>query len=178
MRERFWIRLFPWTTKDKAESKSAQIKFAPRLTVTRARWLAIPRIAVGESLWLEAMGRGREHRLGRSHSWLSIVAPPGHARHKILQNVYPDETLSVRLAGAIYEAAGKPQGRYWCQVLTDVRYRVRDEWRNATLETCHVEMDALGVVGLRTSRSYDGRIKQINGWFGLMTNGYKEERRP
>jgi hypothetical protein len=29
---------------------------------------------------------------------------------EILQNVNPNETLSVSIAGAIYDAAGKPQG--------------------------------------------------------------------
>ena len=93
---------------------------------------------------------------------------------EILQNVNPNETLSVSIAGAVYDAAGKPQGQYSCYVLTDVRYRVRDEWCNAKLETCRVEMEALGVIGHRTSHSHDRRIKQINGSFGRITKGYKE----
>src|ERR1700722_3771922 len=79
---------------------------------------------------------------------------------ELLQNVNPNETLSVSIAGAIYDAAGKPQGQYSCYVLTDVRYRVRDEWCNAKLETCRVEMEALGVIGLGTSHSYDRRVNK------------------
>jgi hypothetical protein len=93
---------------------------------------------------------------------------------EILLNVNPNEILSVSIAGAIYDGAGKPQRQYSCSVLTDVRYRVRVEWCNAKLETCRVEMEGLGVIGHCTSHSYGRRIKQINGSFGRLTKGYKE----
>jgi hypothetical protein len=83
--------------------------------------------------------------------------------------VEPNGTLSVSLARAIYDAAGRPKGLYSCLVRTNVLYRVFNEWCNAKLETYRVEMAALGALGLRTARLYDRKIKQISGPVDLTT---------
>lgn len=62
---------------------------------------------------------------------LQAVVPSGQARLQIFENVRPNETLSVDLARAIYDASGRPRGPLSCLVLTNVRYRVFNEWRNA-----------------------------------------------
>jgi hypothetical protein len=79
---------------------------------------------------------------------------PRQARHIIRQNVRSQDTVSVSLAGAIYDGAGRPQGMYSCLVLTDVRYRVGDEWLNKTIDACSVEMAALTPIGVRRLRGY------------------------
>jgi len=76
----------------------------------------------------------------------------GQARLKILQNIRPNETLGVSLVGSIYEAAGRPQGRYSCMAFTDVHFRVGDEWFKKTLDACRLEMAALTVFRLRRPR--------------------------
>jgi hypothetical protein len=97
----------------------------------------------------------------------------GQATFEVLQNVGPNDTLSVSLAGTIYDAAGRPQGAYSCLVSTNVRYRVFDDWFTAKLETYRVEMAALKVRGLQRARWYDKKIKQINGSVGLTTKEHK-----
>src|SRR5205807_2112543 len=67
----------------------------------------------------------------------------GQARHKILQNISPNDSLGVSLVGSIYEGAGRPQGKYTCVIFTDVHFRVGNEWFNKTLDACRVEMAAL-----------------------------------
>jgi len=105
-------------------------------------------------------------------NWQTEV-PTGQVNHKIRQNVVPGDALSVSLAAAIYDAAGRPQGPYSCLVSTNVRYRVFDEWCNAQLETCRVEMTALTVLGLRREHWYNRRIKQIKGRSELTTHQHK-----
>jgi hypothetical protein len=90
-------------------------------------------------------------------NWQTSVST-GQGRHEILQNIRPNDTLSVSLVGAIYEAAGKPQGTYSCTVFTDVRYRVGDEWLNKTLEGYRVEMAALTVFRLRRSWWFEKKV--------------------
>jgi hypothetical protein len=91
-------------------------------------------------------------------NWQTSVST-GPARHEILENIRPNDTLRVSLVGDIYEAAGKPQGMYSCTVFTDVRYRVGDEWFNKSLEGYKVEMAALTVFRLRSSRWFGKKIR-------------------
>ena len=173
MDERFWVRLLPWRQKNKAESKSAQIKFAPKLRITREDgWVYIELQLANRSSW-RVWVEDASVVLADLAVNLQTFLPPGQARHAILQNVSPNETLRVSLAEAIYDAAGRPQEQYSCLVLTNVRYRVFDEWCNAQLETYRVEMAALSVCGLHSARWYDKQIKQINGSVGLTTKEHK-----
>jgi hypothetical protein len=97
----------------------------------------------------------------------------GQDRYEVLQNVGPNDTLSVSLARTIYDAAGRPQGPYSCLVYTNIRYRVFDEWRNAKLEIYRVEMAALKVRGLQRAHRYDKKVKENNGSVGLTTKEHK-----
>ena len=173
MDERYWIRLLPWRLENKAESKSAKIKFAPKLRITREDgWQYLELQLVNHSswtVWVEEASVG----LADLDANLQTEVPSGQARHEILQNVSPNEALSVSLAGAIYDAAGRPQGQYSCLVHIHVRYRVFGEWRDAELETCRVEMEALSVFGLRSGRWYDKKIKQTNRRVDLITPEHK-----
>jgi len=45
----------------------------------------------------------------REANWQTSISI-GQAKHPILQNIGPDDTLRVSLAGAIYDAAGRPTG--------------------------------------------------------------------
>jgi hypothetical protein len=91
-------------------------------------------------------------------TWQTSI-PTGQAKHKIRQNVRANESLVLSLVGAIYDAAGRPQGTYSCLVCIDVRCRVGEEWFSKTLDTCKVEMAALEVLGLRRSRWYEKKVK-------------------
>jgi hypothetical protein len=91
-------------------------------------------------------------------NWQTSVST-GQARHEILQNIRPNDTLRVSLVGAIYEAAGKPQGAYSCMVFADVRYRVGDEWFSRSLEGYRVEMAALTVFRLRRSWWFEKKVR-------------------
>ena len=173
MIEHFWIRRLPWRKKNKANSKSAQIKFAPRLRITREDgWQYLELQLVNRSSWAVWVEEASVI-LADLKARLQTAATPGHARYEILQNVGPNETLSVSLAGAIYDASGRPQGPYSCLVLTNVRYHVFDESCNAQLEAYRVEMEALGVIGLHRTHRDNKKIKQINGSFGLTTKESK-----
>jgi hypothetical protein len=173
MDERYWIRLLPWRQKNMAESKSAQIKFAPKLRVVRKDAGAyLELLLVNRSSWTVWVEEATVFLIDLDAKRQTAV-PTWQARYEILQNVEPNDTLSVSLARAIYDAAGRPQGSYSCLVRTNVLYRVFNEWCNAKLETYRVEMAALGILGLRSARSYDKEIKQINGSVDLTTKEHK-----
>jgi len=173
MDRRNWIRFLPWRQKNNAESKSAQIKFAPNLTITRQDgWKYLELQLVNRSsqmVWVEEASIV----LADLEAILQAEVPTGHARHQILQNVRANETLRVSLASAVYDAAGRPQARYSCLVRTNVRYRVLNEWCNAKLGTFHVEMAALSVCGLHSARWYDEKIKQTSGSIALTPKEHK-----
>jgi hypothetical protein len=97
----------------------------------------------------------------------------GEAKLKILQNIGPSKELSVSLSWTIYDAAGRPQEPYSCFVLTNVLYRVFDEWCNAQLEAYRVEMEALSVTGLRRAHRDNKKIKQINDSVDLTAKEHK-----
>lgn len=161
--ERFWIRLLPWRQKDKLESKSGQIKFAPKLLITRAKgWVNLELLLANRSSWTVWVEEATVVLADLKAIWQSEDAA-GEARHEIRQNVGANDSLSVSLAAAIYNAAGRPQGKYSCLVSTGVRYRVFDEWSDVKLETSRVEMAGLVPVRLSSARWYDKKIKQIKG---------------
>ena|ERR1700732_1343968 len=70
-------------------------------------------------------------------NWQTSIST-GQARLKILHNIRPNETLGVSLAGSIYEASGRPQGKYSCMIFTNIHFRVGDEWFNKTVDECKV----------------------------------------
>jgi hypothetical protein len=161
MDERFWIRRLPWRKKNKADSKSAQIKFAPQLEVTREDgWTYLELQLVNRSSWTVWVQEASVV-LADLDADMQTVPPTGQGRFQILQNVGPNETSSVSLARTIYDAAGRPPGPYSCLVTTNVRYHVFDEWCSAKLMTCRVGMAALTAVGLRSAHWYDKKIKKI-----------------
>jgi hypothetical protein len=173
MDERYWIRLLPWRQKDKANTKSAQIKFSPKLgiahndgriylelqLVNRSSWW----------VWVEEASVVLIDLDAESQTEIST----GEAKLKILQYMGPKEELSVSLARTIYDAAGRPQEFYSCFLLPNVLYRVFDEWCNAQLEACRVEMEALSVLDLRKVHRDNKKIKQINGLVNLTTKEHK-----
>ena len=171
--ERFWTRLLPWRQKKRAESKSAQIQFEPKLRIaSQDGWTYLELQLVNRSSWTVWVEEASIVLADLEADW-QTEAPTGQINHKIRQNVVPSDALSVSLARAIYDAAGRPQGTYSCLALTNVRFRVFNEWRNAQLETCRVEMAALTVVGLRRDRWYGRRLKEIKGRDDLNTRQHK-----
>jgi len=162
MDEHFWIRRLPWRKKNKADSKSAQIKFAPHLTIIRKDdWTYLELQLVNRSswgVWVEEASLV----LADLNARMQTEPPTGQAKYEILQDVRPNQTLGVSLARTIYDAAGRPQGPYSCLVLTNVRYHVFDEWCNAQLHTYRVEMAALTAVDLHSYRWYDKKMKRMN----------------
>jgi hypothetical protein len=162
MNESSWIRSLPWRQKNRAESKSAQIKFAPQLMFSRKDgWNYLELLLVNRSSWTVWVEEANIVLADLRAKW-QTTAPAGEARYQILQNVGPNETLGVSLAVSIYNAAGRPQGRYSCLVLTTVRYSVFDEWCDVKLETSRVDMAGYTALDLSRARWYDKKIKQIN----------------
>ena len=160
--ERFWIRRLPWRRKSKANSKAAQIKFAPKLAVTHDDgWTYLELQLVNRSSWTVWVEE-TSIVLADLNASMQTEPPTGQGKHQIFQNVGPNETLSLCLARTIYDAAGRPQGPYSCLVLTNVRYHVFDEWCNVQLHTYRVEMAALSVVDLHSYRWYDKKMKRMN----------------
>jgi len=173
MGQSYWIRFLPWRQNNHAESKSAQIKFAPKLRITRQDdWVYLELLLVNRSSWMVWVEEANVVLIDFDSNWQTEV-PTGQVNHKIRQNVVPGDALSVSLAAAIYDAAGRPQGPYSCLVSTNVRYRVFDEWCNATLETYRVGMAALTVVSLHRARWYDKKMKHIRGQVDLTANEHK-----
>ena len=173
MDERIWGRLLPWRQKAKVESPSAQIKFAPELRITRNDgWVYLLLRLVNRSkctVWVQEASIV----LIDLDAQCQTTVSNGAGRHEILQNVGPNDTLNVSLAGTLYDAAGRPQGPYSCLVSTNVRYRVLDQWRNVKLSTYRVEMAALSVRGLHSARWYDKKTIQAAGSIGLTPKEHK-----
>ena len=171
--ERYLIRSLPWRQKNRAESKSAQIKFAPQLMISRKDgWNYLELLLVNRSSWTVWVEEANIVLADLRAIW-QATAPTGEARYQILQNVGPNETLGLSLDASIYNASGRPQGRYSCLVLTNVRYRVFDEWCDLKLETSRVEMAGYTVLDLRRARWYDKKIKQINDSVGVTTKKHE-----
>jgi hypothetical protein len=171
MDEPFWNRLLFWRQKNK--SKSSQIVFGPKLAIRREiGWGYLELLVANRSnrtVWVEEA----TVVLSDLNSVAQYEVAPEQARHEIRQNVRPNDTLSLSLNVAIYNAAGRPQGPYSCLVRTDVSYRVLDEWCNAKLETSQVEMAGLIPVGIHNARWYNKKFKQVNGPVGFITPEHK-----
>ena len=78
--------------------------------------------------------------------------PTGWQIHKVRQAVVPDERLSVSLAGGLYEAAGRPQGRYSFVLRGTVQYRIGEDWAQENIRPHRIEMAALSVLRVRRLR--------------------------
>jgi len=160
MRNVFWkFGLFRRWRKTEPEPGGSRIDFSARLRDFRDDgWVCLELLLVNRSnvtVWVEeAMVVLSELET----NWQTSIST-GQARHEVLQNIRPDDTLRVSLVGDIYDAAGKPQGMYSCLVFTNVRYRVGDEWFNKTLDVYRVEMAALTVFRLRRRRWFGKKVR-------------------
>ena len=94
--------------------------------------------------------------------WQTSI-PTNQTAQQICQNVEPDENFRWSLANAIYDAAGRPQGRYSCLISVDVRCRINEKWFHKILDNYTVEMAALKVLGLRRSRWYEKKVRPGDG---------------
>jgi hypothetical protein len=152
-------RLFRWWRKMGAESEQTQIDFATKLRINRQDGVAsLELILVNDAnmtVWVED---AIVALTDLDASWQTSI-PPGKARHEIRQNVRANESLELSLANAIYDAAGRPQGRYSCLISVDVRCRVGKESFNKTLDPYKAGMTALMVLGLRRLRWYEKRVR-------------------
>ena len=155
MDERFWIHLLPWRQKNKAETKSAQVKFACRLAFTHENgWDSLELQLVNRSSW-NVWVEEATIVLDDFHANLPTAPLADQAKIKIRQNVEAHNIVRVSLAAALYDAAGKPQGHYECVVLVDAYYSVFEEWCNTQSNVCRVMMRGLTAVGLRGARGYN-----------------------
>jgi hypothetical protein len=165
-----WNRLFPWRHKNPGESNPAEIKFVPRLTLSRNYdWVYLELVLENHSEWTVWVEEATIVLTDLDANCQTGV-PTGQATHKIRQNVIPGDTLSVSLASSVYDAAGRPQGAYSCFIFTDVRYRVFNEWCNAQLEASRVEMRALTVLNLNKRHWYNKKMKHAKGPVDLTTH--------
>jgi hypothetical protein len=154
--DRVWKgRMFRWWQKPGSESEHIKTKFAPQLKINRydgGGSLDLLLVNdVGITVWVE---EARIVLTDLDAIWQTSI-PTGQAKHEIRQNVRANESLELSLAGAVYDAAGRPQGTYSCFIYSDVRFRVSDEWFNKMLDTYSVEMTALKALGLRRLRWYE-----------------------
>jgi hypothetical protein len=147
--------MFRWWQKPGSESEHIKTKFAPQLKINRydgGGSLDLLLVNdVGITVWVE---EARIVLTDLDAIWQTSI-PTGQAKHEIRQNVRANESLELSLAGAVYDAAGRPQGTYSCFIYSDVRFRVSDEWFNKMLDTYSVEMTALKALGLRRLRWYE-----------------------
>src|SRR5258708_15547372 len=160
----FWTSgLCRWWRETKPERGGGRVDFSARLRVFHDDGWVLLEMVVGKrsnvTVWVE---QASVALTDLDTDWQAGI-PTGQARQAICQNVRPNDELSVSVAGAIYDAAGRPQGPYSCFVLTNVRYRVFDQWCDAQPETCRVEMAALTAVALHSARWYDKKMKHIKG---------------
>jgi|ERR1700722_12295922 hypothetical protein len=75
MDERIWIRLLPWRRKDRADSKSAQVKYACQLGFTQeSGWSYLELLLVNRSSWAVWVGMVAYSRpdLGMGISFIDI----------------------------------------------------------------------------------------------------------
>jgi hypothetical protein len=169
----YWARLLPWGQKNKAKSTLAQTTFDSKLRITRQDgWTYLELQLVNRSGWTTWVEEASV-ALADLNANLQTGVPTGQVSHKVYQNVVPGDALSVSLAAAIYDAAGRPQGPYSCLLSTNVRYRILNEWCNAQLDTCRVEMVALTVLGLHREHWYRKEIKQFKGRDDLTTHQHR-----
>jgi hypothetical protein len=150
MEERFWIRLLPWRRKDRADSKSAQIKFACQIGFNQENgWNYLELLLINRSSWAVWVEDANIH-IDDLYSISQTSVPTEQAKIVIRQIVEPRNIVGVSLAAALYEAAGRPQRQYSCIVRTDVNYSVFDEWSSTNAEPRRATMRGLSAVGLRS----------------------------
>jgi hypothetical protein len=154
-----WLRRW---RKSKPERDLASVDFSAQLKLFHDDgWVSLELLLINRSdttVWVEDATVALSDL---EANWQT--ANPGQARHRIRQNVGPLDMLRVSLAGAIYDAAGRPQDTYSCIVHTVVHYRLFDEWCKADVKSCRIEMAALTVVNLLRPRWYHKKIKRIQG---------------
>jgi len=109
----------------------------------------------GMTVWVEEAIVGLTHL---DAIWQTSI-PTGRARHEIRQNVRANESLELSLAGAIYDAAGRAQGRYSCLIFVVVRCHVGEEWFTKALDTYKLEMTGLKARSLHRSRWYEKKAR-------------------
>jgi len=152
-------RLFRWWRKAGSESEHIEIKFAPELRINRQDGggsldLLLMNNA-GLTVWVEEAIVALTHL---DAIWQTSI-PTGRARHEIRQNVRANESLELSLAGAIYDAAGRAQGRYSCLIFVVVRCHVGEEWFTKALDTYKLEMTGLKARSLHRSRWYEKKAR-------------------
>jgi hypothetical protein len=150
--------LFRWWRKTVSESKRIEIKFAPQLKINRHDGAGSLDLLLvndaGMTVWVE---EALVVLADLDAIWQTAI-PTCQTQHEIRQNISAEESLELSLVGAIYDAAGRPQGRYSCLISVDIRCRVGDEWFNKTLGASRIEMNTLKVLSLRHSRWYEKRV--------------------
>jgi hypothetical protein len=151
VKERLWIHRLPWRRKGKDETMAAQIKFQPRIEIVRRNdWASLALQLVNQSsftVWIESASISLVD-LDVQHQF---TTPMGRFTHQVVQYVEPKEILTVSIANAVYDAAGRPQGPYSCLLLANARYSVFDEWCHAGATTCRVSMLAMNVIDLHSA---------------------------
>lgn len=161
-KERLWIHRLPWRRKGKDETMAAQIKFRPRIEIVHQDgWEDLALLFVNQSsftVWIENASIALAELKAEHQS----TSPIGCHTHQVLQNVDVNGTLTVSVANAVYDAAGRPQGPYNCLLLANVRYSVFDEWCEASATTCRIKMAAMNAIDLHSARWYDKKIKNTN----------------
>jgi hypothetical protein len=157
-KERVWIRRLPWRRKGRDETKAAQIKFQPQIEIVRQDgWADLSLLLVNRSsftVWIEHASISLADLTAKHQT----AAPIARFEQQVLQYVGAKETLSISLANAVYDAAGRPQGPYTCLLLANVRYCVFDEWCDARAATCRIGMAAINVTDLHAARWYDKKM--------------------
>lgn len=155
-------RLFRWGHKSNTPPQAIQNDFAPRLAISHSDgWDSLDLQLVNRSnvtLWVEEA----TVLLTNLEADLQGSLATGNEKHKIRQPVGAHFTLSMSLAGIVYEAAGRPQGPYACLILPNVRYRTGDMWVEKALGTYRLRMVALSVMGLRRMRWFDRQVPVRN----------------
>jgi hypothetical protein len=170
----FWTSgLFRWWRKTKPERGGGRVDFSARLRIIHDDgWVSLELLLVNRSNVTVWVADATVVLTDLDTDWQAGIST-GQARQAICQNVRPNDALSVSIAGAIYDAAGRPQGPYSCFVLTNVRYRVFDEWCDAQPEKCRVEMAALTAVAVHSASWYDKKMKHIKGPVDLTAKEHK-----
>lgn len=149
MRDSFWASSLFRRWRTKSEPVESQTDLSALLRIFRQDgWVYLELLLINRSEFIVWVEHSTVVLSELEANWQTSI-PTGQAKHPILQNIGPDDTLRVSVVGAIYDAAGRPQGKYSGLILTTVRYRVRDKWFNQNLDAYRFEMAALTVIRLR-----------------------------
>jgi hypothetical protein len=82
-----------------------------------------------------------------------------HEVHKIRQLVGPRDLLPISLVETIYNAAGRPQRKYSCVMLSVVRFKVGEKWFEEQLPAYRLKMLGLTVASIRLKRKSAGNLR-------------------